>query len=288
MGFYMEIIKDPKQIQDLTMQLRCSDKVISLVPTMGYFHEGHLSLMRWARENSDIVFVSLFVNPTQFGPKEDFNRYPRDFDRDKNLAEEVGVDYLFVPEKNDMYTEDHCTWVNSPKLSQYLCGKSRPGHFQGVCTIVLKLFNIINPHIAVFGEKDYQQLVIIKKMVEDFNIPVKVVGRPIVREPDGLAMSSRNVYLTEKERKEAAQIYKGLQKAQKWVKKGLVDSESIISKLTECYMENIPSGEIDYIEIVDPEKLKPVQEIKDRALLAVAIYLGKARLIDNIMLEVKK
>ncbi len=216
--------------------------------------------MRWARENSDIVFVSLFVNPTQFGPKEDLNRYPRDFERDTKLAEEAGVDYLFAPETKDMYTEDHCTWVNSPKLSQYLCGKSRPGHFQGVCTIVLKLFNLVNPHLAIFGEKDYQQLIIIKKMVEDLNIPVKVIGRPIVREIDGLAMSSRNAYLTDEERKEAAHIYRGLKKAQKWVQNGHKDSESIISKLTECYMENIPSGHIDYIEIVDPENLKPVEK----------------------------
>ncbi len=282
----MDILKDPKEIQNLTLKLRC-EKKLSLVPTMGYFHEGHLSLMRWARENSDVVFVSLFVNPTQFGPKEDFNRYPRDIDRDKKLAEEVGVDYLFMPEVGDIYRDDHGTWVNVPKLSQYLCGKSRPGHFQGVCTIVLKLFNLINPHIAVFGEKDYQQLIIIKKMVEDLNVPVEVVGRPIVREKDGLAMSSRNAYLTEKERKEAVHIFKGLRKAKKWVESGLRDSESIISKLTECYMENIPSGEIDYIEIVDPKDLTPIKVIEKKALLAVAIFLGKARLIDNIMLEVK-
>lgn len=284
----MEIIKDPKQIQELTLKLRCSEKIISLVPTMGYFHEGHLSLMRWARENSDLVFVSLFVNPTQFGPNEDLSRYPRDFERDKKMAQEVGVDYLFAPETNDIYLPDHGTWVSVPKLSQYLCGRSRPGHFQGVCTIVLKLFNLINPHIAVFGEKDFQQLVIIKKMVKDLNVPVEIVGRPIIREPEGLAMSSRNAYLTEKERKEAANIYKGLVKARQWVKNGQKNSETIIAKLTECYMETIPSGEIDYIEIVDPENLTPIEEIENRALLAVAIFLGKARLIDNIMLEVDK
>ncbi len=282
----MEVIKDPSSIQELTLKLRCSSKITSLVPTMGFFHEGHLSLMKWARENSDVVFVSLFVNPTQFGPKEDFSRYPRDFERDKELAEEVGVDYLFAPEKDEIYKEDHATWVGVPKLSQYLCGKSRPGHFQGVCTIVLKLFNLVNPHIAVFGEKDYQQLVIIKKMVEDLNVPVKVVGRPIVREIDGLAMSSRNTYLTPSQRKEAINIYKGLLKARDWVKNGLRDSETIISRLTECYMEHIPSGEIDYIDIVNPNTLVHEKEIKERALLAVAVYLGKARLIDNIMLEV--
>ena len=282
----MEVIKDPIEIQELTIPLRCSEKIISLVPTMGYFHEGHLSLMRWAKENSDLVFVSLFVNPTQFGPKEDYSRYPRDFERDKKLAEEVGVDYLFAPKKEDIYKENHGTWVSVPGLSQYLCGKSRPGHFQGVCTIVLKLFNLINPHLAIFGEKDYQQLIIIKKMVKDLNVPVKIVGRPIVREVDGLAMSSRNVYLTDKERKEAANIYKGLQKAYQWVKNGVRDSDTIISRLTECYMEHIPSGNIDYIEIVDPQNPTPVKTIRQKALLAVAIYLGKARLIDNIMLEV--
>ncbi len=282
----MEVIKEPSAIQQLTLKLRSCSKITSLVPTMGYFHEGHLSLMRWARENSDVVFVSLFVNPTQFGPKEDFSRYPRNFERDKDLAKEIGVDYLFAPAKEDIYKEDHATWVGVPKLSQYLCGKSRPGHFQGVCTIVLKLFNLINPHIAVFGEKDYQQLVIIKKMVEDLNVPVKVVGRPIVREMDGLAMSSRNTYLTPSQRKEASNIYKGLLKAREWVKNGLRDSDTIISRLTECYMEHIPSGEIDYIDIVNPQTLVHQKKIKERALLAVAVYLGKARLIDNIMLEV--
>ncbi len=284
----MEIIKDPKKIQELTLNLRCSEKSVSLVPTMGYFHKGHLSLMRWAREHSDIVVVSLFVNPTQFGPNEDLDRYPRDFERDKKMAEEVGVDYLFAPEVDDIYYPDHATWVNVPKLSQYLCGKSRPTHFQGVCTIVLKLFNVVNPNIAVFGEKDFQQLVIIKKMVRDLNVPVKIVGRPTVREPDGLAMSSRNAYLNEKERKEAANIYKGLVKAREWVKNGQTNSETIIAKLTEWFMEHIPSGEIDYIEIVDQENLTPIEEIEDKARLAVAIFLGKARLIDNILLEVKK
>ncbi len=282
----MEIISDPREIQELTLELRGKGKITSLVPTMGYFHEGHLSLMRWAKENSEITFVSLFVNPTQFGPKEDYSNYPRDLERDRELAEEVGVDYLFAPEKDAIYRDDHATWVSVPKLSQYLCGKSRPGHFQGVCTIVLKLFNLINPTLAVFGEKDYQQLIIIQKMVEDLDVPVKVVGRPIVREVDGLAMSSRNTYLTPVERKQAPNIYKGLLKAREWVKNGLRDTESIISRLTECYMEHIPSGEIDYIEIVHPRTLAHLKEIKDRALLAVAIYLGKARLIDNIMLEV--
>lgn len=283
----MDIINDPKEIQELTSRLKCSGKIISLVPTMGYFHAGHLSLMKWARENSDIVFVSLFVNPTQFGPKEDYNSYPRDFERDTKMAQEVGVDYIFAPEKDVIYEPDHGTWVSVPKLAQYLCGKSRPGHFQGVCTIVLKLFNLVNPHLAIFGKKDYQQFVIIKKMVKDLNVPVEIIGRPIVREIDGLAMSSRNSYLTQDERKQAANIYLGLKKACEWTKNGVRDSETIISRLSECYMEHIPSGEIDYIEIVDPTDLTPVKTIDKEAILAVAIYLGKARLIDNILLEVK-
>lgn len=256
-----------------------------LVPTMGYYHKGHLSLMQWARSNSDLVLVSLFVNPAQFGPGEDLESYPRDFERDCDLAEQQGVDVLFAPQTEQMYPEGFDTWVNVQGLDRYLCGKSRPGHFQGVCTVVCKLLNLALPSMAVFGQKDWQQLAIIKKMVRDLNLPVQIIGRPIVRESDGLAMSSRNSYLDPEQRKQAAGIAAGLLKAQDWVSRGCRSSKEILTRLREFFQEKIPSGQIDYLELVDPQQLSPVQEVSGQALLAVAVYLGRARLIDNILLE---
>jgi len=281
----MQIIDHPPKLQQTCLDFRCSGLTTALVPTMGYYHEGHLSLMRWARENADRVIVSLFVNPTQFGPGEDYLSYPRDFDRDRELVESIGVDILFVPKNEQMYARNHSTIIEVPDLSHLLCGRTRPRHFQGVCTVVCKLFNLTLPNKAVFGQKDWQQLVIIKKMVRDLNLPVEIVGSPIAREKDGLAMSSRNLYLDNQQRKEAAQIYSGLQQAQAWVKEGITDKATLLKKLTDFYNQNIPSGEIDYLQLVDPDKLTPVWEIKGKALLAVAIKIGQARLIDNMLLE---
>ncbi len=281
----MHIIDHPQKLQKTCLDFRCSGLITALVPTMGYYHEGHLSLIRWARENADRVIVSLFVNPTQFGPGEDYLSYPRDFDRDRELAESIGVDILFVPKNEQIYARNHSTFIEVPDLSHLLCGKTRPRHFQGVCTVVCKLFNLTLPNKAVFGQKDWQQLVIIKKMARDLNLPVEIVGLPIAREKDGLAMSSRNLYLDNQQRREAAQIYSGLQQVQVWVKEGITDKATLLKRLTDFYNQNIPSGEIDYLQLVDPEKLTPVWEIKDKALLAVAIKIGQARLIDNMLVE---
>jgi len=216
----MKIIKSINEMKRISSDARRAGKTIVLVPTMGFFHEGHLSLMREGRKRGDLLVTSLFVNPTQFGPSEDFERYPRDFERDRRMAEDSGVDILFAPEKEEMYPPDHQTIVNVEKVTQGLCGKSRPTHFRGVTTVVNMLFNIIMPHIAIFGEKDYQQLVTIKQMVKDLHMDVQVLGMPIVREEDGLAMSSRNVYLKPHERKAALSIYRSLRRAEELIKGG--------------------------------------------------------------------
>ena len=280
----MKIIRDVHKLQQVCLDLRSQGLKIALVPTMGYFHEGHLSLMRWARQNCDQLIVSLFVNPTQFAPHEDLAAYPRDLERDKDLAQKERVDILFTPRPEDLYLPGHSTWVEAPDLARNLCGASRPTHFRGVATIVCKLFNLTLPHVAVFGQKDWQQLTIIKRMVKDLNLPIDVVGRPIVREPDGLAMSSRNTYLSLTERKQACFIYKGLLMAQTMVKDTQEQAETIKRALKEFYQKNIPAGRIDYIELVHPEQLTPVSLIDQPTLLAVAIFLGRARLIDNILL----
>jgi pantoate--beta-alanine ligase len=280
----MKIISNVQKLQQFCLDQRAQGLKIGLVPTMGYFHEGHLSLMRWARQHCDCLIVSLFVNPTQFAPHEDLDTYPRNLKHDKDLARKEGVDILFTPSTEEIYLPDHATWVQVPDLASHLCGASRPTHFKGVATIVCKLFNITLPHIAVFGQKDWQQLAIIKRMAKDLNIPVQVVGRPIVREPDGLAMSSRNVYLSPTERKQAPFIYKGLLMARNMVKDPCQEPEKIKNALKEFYQKNIPAGRIDYIELVHPEQLTPVSLIDQPTLLAVAIFLGRARLIDNILL----
>lgn len=282
----MEIVFDPKICQQKCLQERCLDKVTALVPTMGYYHLGHLQLMQRARRQADTVIVSLFVNPSQFGPGEDYDSYPRDFDRDAQLADAEGVDILFAPKSEDMYAQDWRTSVFVSQLSQALCGKSRPYHFQGVCTVVSKLFNLTMPRMAFFGQKDWQQLVIIQKMVRDLNFPVQIIGCPIVREDDGLAMSSRNNYLDYKQRQEAVKIYAGLIRAREWYLQGLRDGPALCSALKKYYSQHIPSGQIDYLEVVDPEDLVPLDHIDQRsALLAVAVFFDGARLIDNIFLE---
>ncbi|MER3558608.1 MAG: pantoate--beta-alanine ligase, partial [Armatimonadota bacterium] len=256
---------------------------IHFVPTMGYFHEGHLSLMRRAKADGGRVLVSLFVNPLQFGPQEDLERYPRDFERDSAMAESVGVDALFAPDTEEIYPSDFQTRVQVQRLSQPLCGRSRPGHFEGVATVVLKLFNIVTPDRAYFGEKDYQQLRIIQQMVHDLNLSVVIVPCPIVREPDGLAMSSRNVYLTPEQRADAGVIYRSLCWAQQQVQEGERNAQALRQQVSEQIAQS-PHARIDYVEIVDAESLEPLAFIDRPARLAVAVYLGKARLIDNVPL----
>ncbi len=276
----MDIIEKPEEMQNFSEALRLSGKRIAFVPTMGYLHEGHLSLMREGRKRGDVLVVSIFVNPTQFGPGEDYDRYPRDLERDIGLMRDIPVDVVFHPSAQDMYPEGYQTFVEVTELTKYLCGRSRPGHFRGVTTVVAKLFNIVKPHVALFGYKDYQQLKVIERMVKDLNYGVEIVGMPIVREKDGLAMSSRNSYLSPEERKDALSIYRALKKAEEMFKEGVRDAEEI-----RRTVRSMLKGEIDYVSVCDPETLVEIEgEIKDRALLAVAVKIGKARLIDNTIL----
>ena len=280
----MQVIEKPKQMQSLSEALRREGKRIAFVPTMGYFHEGHLTLMREAKRLGDILVISIFVNPLQFGPSEDYERYPRDLERDLKMAEEVGVDIVFCPQVYDMYPSNFQTYVEVSELQKYLCGKFRPGHFRGVATVVLKLFNIVKPHVAVFGLKDYQQYLIIKRMVEDLNLDIEVVGVPTVREEDHLAASSRNVYLNAEERKAARALYKALMEAKRLFEEG-ERSASKILEASRRVIEQEPLVNLQYLELCNPETLEPLSGDIKRALLAVAAWVGKARLIDNIILE---
>ena len=282
----MEIVKEIEKMTALSQKWHQAGKIIAFVPTMGYFHQGHLSLISEGKKQGDVLVVSLFVNPIQFGPKEDLAAYPRDLQRDASLAEKQGTDVLFVPEEKEMYPEGYQTYVEVTQLTKYLCGVSRPGHFKGVTTVVAKLFNIIRPHIAIFGLKDYQQYIVIKRMVRDLNYPIKIIGCPIVREPDGLAMSSRNVYLTSKQRTSALSLYKSLNIAQEMVNKGEKKAKTIIEAVT-TFIQKRPYTKIDYVKLCDPETLEELEEIRGNALLALAVKVGKARLIDNTILGVK-
>ncbi len=260
-------------------------KKIGFVPTMGYLHEGHLKLIDIAKAHSDFVAVSIFVNPTQFGPTEDFASYPRDFERDRKLCEERGADLIFAPEVSEMYPEQSLITFQIAKLADHLCGARRPGHFNGVILVVSKLFNIVQPDVAVFGQKDAQQLLIIKRLVQDLNFPVKIIAAPTVREPDGLAMSSRNVYLSPTQRAQSTVLYKSLQRAKALLESGERDATKIISEI-EKLIATASDAQIDYIEIVSTTDLQPVVNIDGQILIALAVYFGKARLIDNIVLEV--
>lgn len=277
----------PAALQHSALTWRAQGRVVGLVPTMGYWHEGHLSLVRWAREHCDTLVASVFVNPTQFGPNEDLSKYPADLERDAALAQEAGVDVLFCPSKDQMYGPDHDTWINVPAVAAHLCGRSRPTHFQGVATIVCKLFNLALPAFAVFGEKDWQQLALLRAMVRDLNLPVRIEGRPIVRESDGLAMSSRNVYLTAQERRVAPHIHAGLKFLADAAHKGAQPAE-LIERTTAYYAQHIPTGQLDYLDVVDPVRIQPVQTIGGDILAAVALRLGKARLIDNMYISYGK
>lgn len=281
----MDILQNPEDLQDSCRVWRRGGRTTALVPTMGYFHEGHLSLMRWARENADRVVVSLFVNPTQFGPGEDLDAYPRDFARDRKLAEETGVDALFCPPPAAMYQADHATWVEAPSLAEHLCGKDRPVHFRGVATVLTKLFFLALPDLAVFGEKDWQQLTIIRRLARDLNTPTRVVGLPTVREADGLAMSSRNVNLSPEERAQAPHIRKGLELARSQADEGVADTADILAHCREYYAAHMPLGREDYVQVVHADTIRPVDTVGPRTLIAAAFRFSRARLIDNLLVR---
>ncbi len=280
----MKIITDVKNFQTMAHKERAKGKKTALVPTMGFFHEGHLSLIRYAKKQADTVYVSLFVNPTQFGPNEDLDTYPRDEARDKTLAKEAGADVLFCPDKSSIYAPDHGTWVEVPTLARHLCGKSRPAFFRGVATVCSILFNLALPQIAVFGEKDWQQLTLIRKLIRDMHLPVEIKSCPIVREADGLAMSSRNACLTQKERTIAPFLYKGLLYAEELAKTGMQETSALQDALTAFYSQYMPHGELDYADFMNPQTISPVKKVSGPVLVAVAMKLGKTRLIDNIII----
>ncbi len=280
----MQVVLTPSKMQELSYRHKRHGDTIVLVPTMGALHDAHLELVKRAKGLGTVVIVSIFVNPTQFGKNEDFDRYPRPLREDLRKLEAEEVDYVFVPSAEDMYPEGFETEVSLKKLPKHLCGLSRPGHFKGVATVVLKLFNICMPDTAVFGLKDYQQFKIIQKMVRDLNVPVKIVGVPTVREADGLAESSRNAYLTEDERKRAVAIYNALKYIEEQiVEHGKRDPKELIEEAIQ--MIEKAGGRVDYVAIVDPETLDDLDRIQDQNLVAAAAYFGKARLIDNILVD---
>ncbi len=276
----MEIIRTPEAMQLRALDLKRAGRVIGLVPTMGSLHEGHLSLMRMARKSCDVLISSIFVNPTQFGPNEDLAAYPRDFERDEFLCKKEGVDLLFYPESKMMYLPDASVWVDEGRLSSGLCGAERAGHFRGVCTVVAKLFNLTQPDLAVFGEKDAQQLRIIERMVRDLNVPVKIVRGPIVRERDGLAMSSRNKYLSEQERKNALCLRRSLDHVFEQMEQG-ERSVPVLREAMRTFIEALDGAEVDYIEFVNEQSLLPIEQVNCNTLVALAVKIGRTRLIDN-------
>jgi len=280
----MHIVSTMREMCSISDELRKGGKTIVLVPTMGCFHEGHLSLMGEGRKRGDVLVVSLFVNPTQFGEGEDYEVYPRDFSRDKNLAEGTGVDILFVPTMEEMYPEGYQTFVEVERLTESMEGRFRPTHFRGVTTVVTKLFNIVRPHIAIFGEKDFQQLVVIRRMAEDLNMGVEIIGMSIVRERDGLAMSSRNQYLTPNQRKAALCLNHSLQKAFQLFRSGERNPRRIMDAVKKV-IEVEGEVTIDYVEIRDVRTLEEIEIIEDQAIIALAGKVGKVRLIDNVILR---
>jgi pantoate--beta-alanine ligase len=283
----MEVVQRILQIKEASKKARSDGKIIGFVPTMGYLHEGHLSLVREARKMSDVVVVSVFVNPTQFGPTEDFDRYPRDPTRDAELLSNENVDYLFLPKVDEIYPDNYHTYVHVRDLSSRLEGQTRPGHFEGVTTVVLKFLHIVDPHFAFFGQKDAQQLVIVRRMVKDLNLDAEIVRVPIVREPDGLAMSSRNVYLTPEERNAATVLYRALEHALARIEEGERKSKTILKEIRGI-IETEPLAKIDYVAATDLLELKEVKNIKGKCLIAVAAYFGNTRLIDNIMVDTEE
>lgn len=283
----MKTVTKIDEMRSIVKALKARGNTIGLVPTMGYLHEGHLSLIRESIKKAESTVVSIFVNPTQFGQTEDFKDYPRDMKRDSEILEEEGVNYLFAPEAEEMYSEGYKTYVEVCDFQDRLCGGSRPGHFRGVCTVVLKLFNIVGPDFSFFGQKDAQQAIILKKMVQDLDLEVKIEALPIIREEDGLAISSRNAYLNKEERSAALVLSKSLGEAQRMIEKGERDVESIIRRMKEI-IKGEPLARIDYIEIVDMDNLNPLNSIGKEALVALAIFIEKVRLIDNVIVHTKE
>jgi pantoate--beta-alanine ligase len=283
----MKIAETIESIRRLIKAARRAGKTIGFVPTMGALHKGHISLIEAAKKKCNFVVVSIFVNPTQFGPKEDFKKYPRPIKADLNMCRKAGVDVVFAPTPKEMYASENLTWVDVEELSEPLCGKFRPGHFRGVATVCAKLFNIVLPDVAYFGQKDAQQAIVIKRMVANLNMPLKIVVCPTVREKNGLAMSSRNQYLTPQQRKDAAFIYKSLQKCRQMIKQGITDTKKITAGMLKI-LQQIPSAEIQYVSIVDAETLRNVDKVSGKVLAAVAAKVGSTRLIDNILIDSTK
>lgn len=281
----MEVVKTIAELKSIVKNVKLEGKTIGLVPTMGYLHEGHMALAKAAREENDFVIMSIFVNPTQFGPNEDYESYPRDLERDKKIAESVGVDVVFAPSAEEMYPTDGGIRIHAGRQATILCGASRPGHFDGVLQVVTKLFHLAEPTRAYFGQKDAQQVAIVTTLVRDYNFPLEIRTVPIVREEDGLAKSSRNVYLSETERKEAPAIYKGLKLAKEEYLSSN-DAEKAVRAAKDYILENT-SGRIDYVELLSYPDLAPVDDSTEQLLLAAAVYIGKTRLIDNIIFSKK-
>lgn len=277
----MRIIEKVTEMQKLMDSLKCQGKTIGLVPTMGALHEGHLYLIKYAVRESDVVVVSIFVNPLQFGQGEDYKKYPRTLNNDSSLCEKVKVDVLFCPSVEEMYPIKPLTYIDMLELTDKLCGKSRAGHFRGVCTVVGKLFNIIKPHNAYFGQKDYQQFMVIKQMVDELNFSVKLKMCPIVREKDGLALSSRNRYLSPAERKQALCLKEALDKAKYLIRNQKEEKASNVINEMKKIIKRQPFSRIDYVEVCDSETLEKITSIKGKALVALAVFIGKTRLIDN-------
>jgi pantoate--beta-alanine ligase len=278
------LIKSASELARWSEGVRSIGRRIALVPTMGALHEGHLSLVRLAYRHADRAIVSIFVNPTQFGPAEDFARYPRDLAKDLEALRKVGADVVFAPSVEEIYPAGDATWVEVDRLTHVLCGRSRPGHFRGVTTVVARLFNAARPHLAVFGEKDYQQLAVIRRMTRDLAFGIEVLGAPIVREPDGLAMSSRNVFLSPRARQQATALHAALHEARALVRGGERDASALCHEARRR-IEKEPLAEIDYVEIVDAESLEPQRQLRAPAVLALAVRFDGTRLVDNTLLE---
>jgi pantoate--beta-alanine ligase len=283
----MEVAKTIELVRDLVKTARSAGKKIGFVPTMGALHVGHISLIEAAVKECDFVVVSIFVNPTQFGEGEDFEKYPRPLEADLNICRKGGVDVVFLPAPEQMYPTENITWVNVEKLTETLCGESRAVHFRGVATVCAKLFNIVGPDVAFFGQKDAQQAVVIKRMVADLNMPVDIVACPTVREDSGLAVSSRNKYLTEEQKMDATLICKSLQKCRQMIEAGTTDTETITAEMRKI-LSQAPSIQIEYVSIVDAESLQKLDKIIGKVLAAVAVRIGVARLIDNIVVDIRQ
>lgn len=278
----METITGISEIKEKLKAVRRQGNTVGFVPTMGYFHHGHEALIKKAREENDIVVISIYVNPTQFGPKEDFQSYPKDMQRDSEIASDLGVDYLFTPDTNEVYPDNYLTYVEVEKMSQVLCGKNRPAHFKGVATIVLKLLNIVQPNKAYFGLKDYQQFRIIEKMLDDLNLDIQLVAIPTVRDNDGIAASSRNAYLSYDEREQATCLFQALSEAREAFERGTESAADLIAVIQQI-IDKRPLVQLEYIHVIDKQNLDPLDKVlKDKTLIALAAQVGKARLIDNI------